>query len=40
MIVASLGSDIGKLELVIEDGTSVACELVLMPDWKTRLPCL
>ena len=33
-------SPIGELELVIEDGTSVACELVLMPDWKTRLPCL
>ncbi|MBL8399537.1 DEAD/DEAH box helicase family protein [Accumulibacter sp.] len=29
---------VGELELVAEDGTSVECELVLMPDWKTRLP--
>ncbi|MBL8235638.1 MAG: hypothetical protein JNL98_44520 [Bryobacterales bacterium] len=29
---------VGELELVAEDGTRVECELVLMPDWKTRLP--
>lgn len=28
----------GELELVVEDGTSVECDLVLMPDWKTNLP--
>ena len=33
-------SKIGTLELVVEDGTTVNCELVLMPDWKTRLPKL
>lgn len=31
-------SHVGELELAMEDGTSVECELVLMPDWKTRLP--
>lgn len=29
---------VGELELVVEDGTAVECELVLMPEWKTRLP--
>ena len=29
---------VGELELVVEDGTSVECDLVLMPDWKTDLP--
>ena len=28
----------GELELVIPDGTTVQCALVLMPDWPTRLP--
>lgn len=31
---------LGELELVVEDGTTVECDLVLMPDWKTRLPAL
>lgn len=29
---------VGELELVVEDGTSMACDLVLMTEWKTRLP--
>jgi type III restriction enzyme len=29
---------VGELELVVEGGTTVACDLVLMPDWKTKLP--
>lgn len=29
---------VGELELVVEDGTRLACDLVLMTDWKTRLP--
>jgi len=29
---------VGGLELVVEDGNTVVCDLVLMPDWKTRLP--
>lgn len=29
---------IGELELVKGSGMSMACDLVLMPDWKTRLP--
>lgn len=29
---------VGELELVVEDGTTVECDLVLMPEWKTRLP--
>ena len=29
---------LGELELVVEDGTSMACNLVLMTEWKTRLP--
>jgi type III restriction enzyme len=28
----------GKLELVARGGTTVECDLVLMPEWKTRLP--
>ncbi|MBL8491001.1 MAG: hypothetical protein JNM82_09500, partial [Rhodocyclaceae bacterium] len=31
---------VGELELVVEDGTTVECDLVLMPEWKTRLPTL
>lgn len=31
---------VGELELVVEDGTTVECDLVLMPDWKTKLPTL
>ena len=29
---------IGEMELVDANGVSVACDLVLMPEWKTRLP--
>lgn len=29
---------VGELELVVEDGTRMACDLVLMTEWKTRLP--
>ncbi|CAN5458103.1 hypothetical protein BH10PSE16_BH10PSE16_23970 [soil metagenome] len=29
---------VGELELVVEDGTSMACDLVLMTEWKTKLP--
>ena len=28
----------GELELVIEDGQAVQCALVLMSEWKTKLP--
>lgn len=31
---------VGELELVVEDGTTVECDLVLMPEWKVRLPKL
>ena len=31
-------SRVGDLELVAEDGTTVECDLVLMTDWKTKLP--
>lgn len=31
---------IGEMELVDTNGVSVACDLVLMPEWKTRLPAL
>lgn len=31
---------VGELELVVEDGTAVECDLVLMPEWKTRLPTM
>lgn len=31
-------SRVGQLELVVQDGTSVECDLVLMPDWRTDLP--
>jgi type III restriction enzyme len=31
---------VGELELVDEDGTTVECDLVLMPEWKARLPKL
>ena len=29
---------VGELELVVEDGTSFKCDLVLMTEWKYRLP--
>jgi type III restriction enzyme len=29
---------IGELELVVEDGTTIECDLVLMTEWKTRIP--
>ena len=29
---------VGELELMVNDGTSIECDLVLMTDWKTRLP--
>ncbi len=29
---------VGELDLVLEGQTSVECDLVLMPDWKTDLP--
>lgn len=29
---------VGELELVVEGGTRMACDLVLMTEWKTRLP--
>lgn len=31
-------SRVGDLEMVVEDGRTVECDLVLMPDWPTRLP--
>jgi hypothetical protein len=31
---------VGELELVVEDGAAVECDLVLMPEWKTRLPTM
>jgi type III restriction enzyme len=31
-------SRVGELELVVEDGTTIQCDLVLMPEWPTRLP--
>lgn len=31
---------VGELERVAEDGASVECDLVLMKDWKTKLPTL
>jgi len=29
---------VGELELVVQDGTTVECDLVLMTEWTTRLP--
>jgi hypothetical protein len=29
---------VGEIELVNPDGTEVQCDLVLMTEWKTRLP--
>ena len=29
---------VGELEFVVEDGTRMTCDLVLMTEWKTRLP--
>ena len=29
---------VGELSIVNPDGTRVACDLVLMKEWKTRLP--
>ena len=31
-------SRLGELELLADDGTTVECDLVLMSEWKTRLP--
>jgi len=31
-------SHVGELDLVGENGTRVECDLVLIPEWKTRLP--
>ena len=31
-------SRVGELELVVQDGTTVDCDLVLMTEWTTRLP--
>jgi type III restriction enzyme len=32
------GKRVGELELQETDGTTVSCDLVLFPEWKTRLP--
>ncbi|HSQ08546.1 MAG TPA: hypothetical protein VLM84_12770, partial [Chromatiaceae bacterium] len=29
---------VGELEIVNADGTEILCDLVLMAEWKTRLP--
>ena len=29
---------VGELEFAVQDGTRMACDLVLMTEWKTRLP--
>ncbi len=29
---------IGEMDLVVDGGTTVECDLVLFPEWKTRLP--
>lgn len=34
------GERVGELELIVEGQTTVECDLVLMPDWKTELPKL
>jgi len=31
-------SRVGEIELVVTDGSTVECDLVLMTEWKTRLP--
>ena len=31
---------VGDLELVVADGTTLECDLVLMPEWRTKLPSL
>lgn len=31
---------VGELELIIEDGTAVECDLVLMPEWRIKLPTM
>jgi type III restriction enzyme len=31
-------SHVGELDLIGENGTRVECDLVLIPEWKTRLP--
>jgi type III restriction enzyme len=33
-------SRVGELELMVPDGTTVECDLVLMNEWKVRLPTL
>lgn len=32
------GKRVGELELVSDAGATLACDLVLMPEWRTRLP--
>ena len=32
------GAKAGELELVVEDGTTVTCDLVLISEWKKRVP--
>lgn len=32
------GEDVGELDIVLEGQTTVECDLVLMPNWKTDLP--
>lgn len=34
----SMAPKVGELELVKKTGMTVQCDLVLMPDWKTKLP--
>ena len=31
-------SYVGELDLVVENGMRMECDLVLIPEWKTRLP--
>jgi hypothetical protein len=31
---------VGELDLVAADGRTVECDLVLMPEWRTRVPTL
>ena len=36
--IEDLLRDPSVTELMVNDGTSIECDLVLMTDWKTRLP--
>ena len=36
----SMAPKVGELELIEKSGTTVQCDLVLMPEWKTKLPAL